>query len=117
MLALDLLLPSLRGSSSYATSPYPACGPHSGTDELWTGNDVAARGAGAVAGAGAALAEVTAEVTMAVLILNLVVLLTAIDPLVQKAGKIEVMEILRKTLNLKVEEVEEKEEFLAKATP
>jgi hypothetical protein len=51
-----------------------------------------------------------------VAILNLV-LLIVINPLAQRVGKIEVMEILRKTLNLKVEEVEEKEEFPVMAIP
>ena len=49
-------------------------------------------------------------------ILNLV-LLIPINPLVQKVGKIEVMEILRKILNLKVEEVGEKEGFPVMAIP
>ena len=49
-------------------------------------------------------------------ILNLM-LLTAINPLVLKVGKIEAMGILLKTLNLKVEEVEEKEEFPARVIP
>ena len=49
-------------------------------------------------------------------ILNLVPLI-AINPLVQKVGKIEAMEILWKTLNLKVEEVGEKEEFPTMAIP
>jgi len=40
-----------------------------------------------------------------------------INPLEQKVGKIEVMVILLKTLNLKVEEVGEKEEFLARVIP
>jgi len=62
---------------------------------------------------------VTAVVIIAVTAVvdqNLVFLIV-INPLAQKVGKIEVMEILRKTLNLKVEEVEEKEEFLAMAIP
>ena len=55
----------------------------------------------------------TVVATMAatvVAILNLMLLLV-INLLEQMVGKIEVMEILLKTLNLKVEEVGEKEEF------
>ena len=44
-------------------------------------------------------------------------LLTAINPLEQKVGKIEAMENLLKTLNLKVEEVGEKGEFLVRIIP
>ena len=53
-------------------------------------------------------------VMAAILIL---MLLIPINLLVQKVGKIEVMEILLKTLNLKVEEVEEKEEFPTRVIP
>jgi predicted NUDIX family phosphoesterase len=42
------------------------------------------------------------------------IFLTQINPLEQKVGKIGVMEILLKTLNLKVVEVGEKEEFQMK---
>ena len=69
----------------------------------------------------AATAVVIMEVAMvvamaaatAVVILNLM-LLIAINPLGQKVGKTEVMETLLKILNLKVEEVEEKEVFPAR---
>jgi hypothetical protein len=52
-------------------------------------------------------------VAMAAAILDLIAL-TQINLLVQMVGKIEVMEILLKTLNMKVVEAEEKGEFLMK---
>ena len=48
-------------------------------------------------------------------ILNLILIAT--NPLEQKDGKIEAKEILLKTLNLKVEEVGEKEAFLVRVIP
>ena len=57
-----------------------------------------------------AMAGATVPVT-----LNLILIATS--PLALKGGKIEAMEILVKTLNLKVEEVGEKGEFLAKEIP
>ena len=55
------------------------------------------------------MVEVTAAAT-AVAILDLVAL-SLINPLVQKVGKIEVMEILLKTLNMKMVGVGEKEDL------
>ena len=63
----------------------------------------------AVAMAVEIIMEATA-VAMAVEILNLIILIRINLP-EQKVGKIEVMETLLKTLNMKVVEVEEKEEF------
>ena len=58
-----------------------------------------------------AVATVVAmAVATVVATLNLI-LLTPINLLVQKVGKIEVMETLLKTLNMKVVEVEEEGEF------
>jgi tRNA C32,U32 (ribose-2'-O)-methylase TrmJ len=54
------------------------------------------------------MAAVMAVAVMAVVILNPLPL-TLINLLEQKAGKIEVSETLRKILNLKIVEVEEKE--------
>jgi hypothetical protein len=54
------------------------------------------------------MAAVTAVVVMAAVILNPLPLML-INLLEQKAGKIEVSETLRKILNLKIVEVEEKE--------
>ena len=51
-----------------------------------------------------------------VVILNPMLLIAA-NPQEQKAGKIEAMETLLKTLNLKVEEVGEKEAFLVRVIP
>ena len=61
------------------------------------------------------VATVAATVVAAtvVLILNLT-LLIQINPQEQKVGKIEVMETLRKILNMKVAELGEKEEFQMK---
>jgi hypothetical protein len=58
------------------------------------------------------MAVAMAEAT-AVVILRLIVL-TLIKLRAQKVGKIEALEIILKTLNLKVEEAEEKEEFQMK---
>ena len=58
-----------------------------------------------------AMAAATMAAAMVVAILNLI-LLTPINLLEQKVGKIEVMGILLKMLNMKVVEVGEKEEFL-----
>ena len=68
----------------------------------------------AVVTAAVVMAVVTAAVVMAVavIILNLL-LLTLINLLEQKVGKIGVMEILPKILTLKMVEVEEKEVFQA----
>ena len=67
--------------------------------------------------AAATVAEIMAAATVAVVtdlpIRNLM-LLTVINPLVQKVGKIGAMVALLKTLNLKVEGVGEKEEFPAR---
>ena len=49
-------------------------------------------------------------------ILNLILLIQT-NPPEQKVGKIEVMETLQKTLNMRVEEVEEKGVFLMRVTP
>ena len=54
-------------------------------------------------------------VATVVAILNQTILIT-INPLVQKVGKIEVMVTLPKTLNMKVVEFVENEEFQAKVT-
>jgi len=43
------------------------------------------------------------------------IVLTLINPLEQKVGKIEVMAMLQKIPNMKVAEVEEKEEFQMRA--
>ena len=59
----------------------------------------------------AAMVEVIAAAT-AVVILNLTIAPTLINLLEQKVGKIEVMENLLKTQNMKVGEAEEKGEFL-----
>ena len=61
----------------------------------------------------AMVVAVMAAAVMAAAILNLIPLLE-INLLGQKVGKTEAMETLQKTLNLKVEEVEEKEEFPAR---
>ena len=58
----------------------------------------------------AGIMAVDMVVAMAAGILNLIAL-TQINLLVQMVGKIEVMEILLKTLNMKVVEAEEKGEF------
>jgi hypothetical protein len=62
----------------------------------------------AVMAAVTAVAVMAAVTAVAVIILNLL-LLTSINLLEQKVGKIEVMEILPKILTLKMAEVEEKE--------
>ena len=58
------------------------------------------------------IAEDTAEDIVEDIVGTLIrIFLTQINPLVQKVGKIGVMETLLKTLNLKVVEVGGKEEF------
>ena len=70
-----------------------------------------------VATAVAIMVAMAAVITAATdqVILNLILIAT--NPLEQKGGKIEAMETLLKTLNLKVEEVGEKEEFPARVIP
>jgi hypothetical protein len=58
----------------------------------------------------AVMAAAMAAATVVVVIMNLAIRIQ-INLLVLKAGKIEVMETLLKTLNLKVEEAGGKEEF------
>ena len=53
------------------------------------------------------------EVATVAVVMDLI-LLIVIGPLVQKVGKIEVMETLLKILNMKVAEVEEKGVYLMK---
>ena len=55
------------------------------------------------------IVAVATAVAMAVVIRNLIILIL-INPLEQQVGKIEVMETLLKTPNMKVAEAEEKEE-------
>ena len=62
------------------------------------------------------MAVATAAAATVAVILNLK-LLTVINPLVQKDGKIEAMETLLKTQILKVEEAEEREAFPARIVP
>ena len=61
-------------------------------------------------------AAVMAVAVMAVVIMDLITL-TLINPLGQKVGKIEVMEILLITLNMKMVGAEEKEEYQMRAMP
>ena len=58
----------------------------------------------------ATVEEIIMAVATAVGIRNLIILIP-INPLEQKVGKIEVLETLLKTLNMKVVEAGEKEEF------
>ena len=81
--------------------------------------DLAVMAVATVVGIMAAMVVATAVGIMAamVVVIQNLVLLIVINLLEQKVGKIEALEILRRILNLKVEEVGEKEGFPAMAIP